>query len=370
VSKSNLHFRQFAIVALATASLLAAIAAQAQSSAPGELTIQLTPADHSAALAAKVGAPHAYPANNAAGRALRARQFAERRPMNNASGDGHPGGTILQYSGDLTSLGGHVLTSAVSHAIYLQRQTGSQCTIATCWGDPEGFLRDLGNSDFIHVIDQYVGLHDANRYTVGFHATVQYAAQATPLLDSDIVAFVHAVAAQRGASGYGHIYHVFLPPGQDECFDATSGVCYSPDNIATFFYCAYHSYADFPDIGRIIYTVLPYANFQPLSNFPGSCQVQPGTPNGELVDSTDDILNHETLEAITDPDGDEWRNESGAYDLSTDEIADECLFYVILDGQYYGDVPTFLIGAHRYAVQLVYSNEQHACSSAASKGNP
>jgi hypothetical protein len=27
-------------------------------------------------------------------------------------------------------------------------------------------------------------------------------------------------------------------------------------------------------------------------------------------------------------------------------------------------VPTFLIGAHLYSVQLIYSNEQHACSSA------
>ena len=365
---SSLFFMKFAFAAAAMVTIVSVTPAHAQRSSPDELTIQLTPADHSAALAAKVGAPHAYPANNAAGQALRARQIAERRPMNNASGDGHPGGTILQYSGDLTYEGGHVLTSAVSHAIYLQRQTGSQCTIATCWGDPEGFLRDLGNSDFIHVIDQYVGLHDANRYTVGFHATVKYASQATPLLDSDIVAFVHAVAAQSGASGYGHIYHVFLPPGQDECFDATygygSGYCYSPDNLATFVYCAYHSYADFPDIGHVIYTVDPYANV------PGGCQVQPGTPNGELVDSTDDILNHETFEAITDPDGDAWRNESGAAYLSTDEIADECQFYVILDGQYYPDERTFLIGAHRYAVQLMYSNDQHACSSAASRGNP
>jgi hypothetical protein len=361
------HFRKLAIFAAAAVMLVVASAARAQSSSPDELTIQPTAADRGAALAAKVGAHHALPANNAAGQALRARQIADRRPMNNASGDGHPGGTILQYAGDLTSLGGQVLTSAVSHAIYLQRQTGSQCTIATCWGDPEGFLRDLGNSDFIHVIDQYVGLHDANRYTVGFHATVQYAAQATPLLDSDIVAFVHAVAAKAGASGHGHIYHVFLPPGQDECFDPTygygSGYCYSPDNLATFVYCAYHSYADFPDIGRVIYTVQPYMNV------PG-CRVQPGTLNGELVDSADSVLNHETFEAITDPDLDAWRNESGAYGLSTDEVADECIFLVILDGQYYGDVPTFLIGAHRYAVQLVYSNEQHACSSAASRGNP
>ena len=359
----TLFLLKFSIVAATIATLVAVIPAQAQSSSPDEPTIQLTPADHSAAIGAKVGVHHAYPANNAAGQALRARQIAERRRMNNASGDGNFGGTILQYTGDVTSLGGNVLTSAVSHAIYLQRQTGSQCTIGTCWGDPEGFLRDLGNSDFIHVIDQYVGLRDANRYTVGFHATVNYTPQATPLLDSDIQAVVHAVATHTGASGYGHIFHVFLPPGQDECFDSTLSECYSPDNPATFYFSAYHDYADFPDIGHVIYTVHPYANL------PG-CQVQPGTPNGELVDSTDDIVNHETFEAITDPDLDAWRNASGAAYLFTDEIADECQLLVVLDGEYYNDVPTFLIVAHRYAVQLVYSNEQHACSSAASKGNP
>jgi hypothetical protein len=353
---------KFSIVAATIATFVAVIAARAQSSSPDELTIQLTPADHSAALAAKVGVHHAYPANNAAGQALRARQIAERRPMNNASGDGHPGGKILQYAGDLSYEGGHVLTSAVSHAIYLQRQPGGDCAIATCWGDPEGFLRDLGNSDFIHVIDQYIGLHDANRYTVGFHATVKYASQSTPLLDSDIQAVVHAVAAQSGASGYGHIYHVFLPPGQDECFDSTLSECYSPDDPATFYFCAYHDYADFPDIGHVIYTVQPHQNVL-------GCQVQPGTANGELVDMTDNVLNHETFEAITDPDVDAWKNTDAGY-LDGIEIADECQFYVVLDGQYYGDVPTFLIGAHRYSVQLMYSNEQHACSSAASRGNP
>jgi hypothetical protein len=359
---SNLFTMKFAVVAAAIATLVAVIPAQAQSSSPDELTLQLTPADRSAALGATVGVHHALPANTAAGRTLRARQIAERGPVQSGSSVAPAGRTILQYSGDVTYEGGHVLTSAVSHAIYLQRQPGGNCAIATCWGDPEGFLRDLGNSDFIHVIDQYIGLPDANRYTVGFHATVQYASQAAPLVDSDIVAFVHAVAAQSGASGYGHIFHVFLPPGQDECFDSTFSVCYSPDDPATFYFCAYHDYADFPDIGHVIYTVHPHANVL-------GCQVQPGTVNGELVDSTDNTLNHETFEAITDPDLSAWRNADADY-LDTFEIADECQFYVILDGQGYGDVPTFLIGAHRYSVQLVYSNVQHACSSAASRAIP
>ena len=354
----TLFLLKFSIVAATIASLVAVIPAQAQSSSPDEPTIQLTPADHSAAIGAKVGVHHAYPANNAAGQALRARQIAERRRMNNASGDGNFGGTILQYTGDVTSLGGNVLTSAVSHAIYLQRQTGSQCTIATCWGDPEEFLRDLDNSDFIHVIDQYVWLHDANRYTVGFHATVNYTPQATPLLDTDIQAIVHAVAAKKGASGYGHIYHVFLPPGQDECFDSTLSECYSPDNPATFYICGYHSSVDFADIGHVIYTFQPYQNVN-------GCQVQPGTPNGRLVDSADDNLDHELIESITDPDGDAWTNTSSAY-YSGAEIADECQYYKDFQNEYLDSsyVPTFQIGAHVYAVQLVYSNEQHACSSA------
>jgi len=250
--------------------------------------------------------------------------------------------------------------SAVSHAIYLQRQPGGNCTMATCWGDPEAFLRDLGNSDFIHVIDQYVGLFSNNRYTVGFHATVNYTPPAGPLLDSDIAAIVHAVAVQTGASGYGHVYHVFLPPGQDEC--AVPGYCYSPDNDATFYFCAYHDSTDFPDIGHVLFTVHPYANV------PG-CQVQPGTPNGTLIDTVNDAVGHEMFETITDPDGDTWRNDSGAFNLGNYEVADECQFYVVVGGQAYGNVPTFQIGAHRYSMQLIYSNEQHACSSAPSRGN-
>jgi hypothetical protein len=301
---------------------------------------------------------HANPANTAAGQELRVQQTAERTSSHNSTSGERESREILQYFGDVTYGGGQVVKSAVSHAIYLQPQTGSQCTIATCWGNPEGFLRDLGNSDFIHVVDQYVGRFEANRYTIGPHATVTYSPRATPLLDSDIQAAVHAVAAQMGASGYGHIYHVFLPPGQDECFDSTLSQCYSPDNPATFYICGYHSSVDFADIGHVIYTFQPYQNVN-------GCQVQPGSPNGRLVDSADDNLDHELIESITDPDGDAWTNTSSAY-YSGAEIADECQYYKDFQNEYFNssDVPTFLIGAHLYSVQLIYSNLQHACSSA------
>ncbi len=359
---SGLFSMKIVVVAAAIATLVTGIPAHAQSSLPDELTIRPTDADRSAAQSATTRYRHVSPAHTAAGQSLRARQSGDRSHSraDGNSGGGPDDGKILQYPGDFGNEGGHVVTSSVSHAIYLQRQPGGNCTMATCWGDPEAFLRDLGNSDFIHVIDQYVGLSRNNRYTVGFHATVGYTAPAGPLFDSDIAAIVHAVAVRTGASGYGHIYHVFLPPGQDTC--VVSWYCYSPDNEATFYYCAYHDSTDFPDIGHVLYNVHPYANV------PG-CQVQPGTPNGSLVDSVNDAVGHELFEAITDPDGDTWRNDSGAYDLGNYEIADECQFYVNVNGQGYGNVPTFRIGAHRYSMQLIYSNQQHACSSGPTRKN-
>ena len=352
MKKSRLYFNALAIVAILT--LTAAFPVRAQSSSSEELTIQPSAADRDAVQAATLRYRHANAANNAAGQALRARQIAEQNPPRDATSAWSGNGTILQYAGDVADGGGKVMQTAVSHAIYLQMQAGGSCTIATCWGDPEGYLRDLGLSDFIHVIDQYVRRFDANRYTVGFHATVNDAAPAAALHDSDIQAIVHAAAAKSGASGYGHIYHVFLPPGQDECFDSTLSECYSPDNPATFYFCAYHSSVDFPDIGHLIYTVQPYANI-------AGCQVFPGTPNGSLVDSANNALSHEMFESITDPDGDAWTNTDSLNMLGS-EIADECEFAEHDGSGFY--VPTFLIGARIYAVQLVYSNEQHACSSA------
>jgi hypothetical protein len=350
------YFRTLTIVAVATATLAATAPARAQSALPQELTVQPTDADHDAALAAKTVYRRAHPANNAAGQALRARQLAARNPLRDGASDGHEGGVILQYPGDLTYAGGKVLASVVSHAIYLQRQPDGNCSIATCWGNPEGFLHDLGASEFIHLVDGYVGAFGANRYTVGSHATVNFTPSG-PLLDTDIEAIVHAVASKTGAAGYGHIYHVFLPPGQDECFDSTLDDCYSPDNDAVWDYCAYHSSVDFPDIGHAIYTVEPH------QDVPG-CRVRPGSPNGSLVDSADNVLGHELFESITDPDGDAWTNAGFGWWRGS-EAADECVvfYYDAGQGQYYYNVPTFLIGAHTYAVQLVYSNDQHTCSS-------
>jgi len=61
----------------------------------------------------------------------------------------------LRYLSDVHGFGGPTVASAQMHAIFMQ-QEGNECRISVCWGDPEGFLRDLAHSDFIHVADQYV----------------------------------------------------------------------------------------------------------------------------------------------------------------------------------------------------------------------
>lgn len=151
-----------------------------------------------------------------------------------------------------------------SHAIFLNPK--GACTVAACWGNPVRFLRDLGKSEFIRVVDQYTGSTANNRYRVSEEsANINYT---PPFGDNDMLAIVHAVVVSRSdddhgfAMGYGNEYHVFLPPGQDECFNNADGtlsnVCYSPDKPSTFVFCSYHGSADFTDIGHVLYSVEPY----------------------------------------------------------------------------------------------------------------
>ena len=176
------------------------------------------------------------------------------------------------------------------------------------------------------------------------------------LYDSDIVALVHAVTAGLGLpTGYGNLYHVFLPPGTDECFAASaSPECYSPDNPSTFYFCAYHSSVTFSDVGHTLYSVEPYQNV-------AGCSVPPGSPNGQLVDSTNSVLSHETFETITDPDGTAWWN-GDSNSLYGSEIGDECSFIIFYPTAVYFNPSVWRVGHHTYATQPEYSDEGHVCS--------
>jgi hypothetical protein len=206
---------------------------------------------------------------------------------------------------------GPVVVRAEMHNLYVNNESAH-------WGNPSAFQRRLLGSAFIHVVDQYVGSTGEERYELGRSVAVNYALSSTPLTDaSDIASIVHAAASRFGA-GYDHVYNVFLPKGVDVCI--TAAECYSPDSPATWTECSYHGAVDFTDIGHVLYTVIPYQDaFETVNGTTFYlCDVGQAnptantgpTPNGVLVDSTSNAIAHETLETISNPDGNTWRSLS------------------------------------------------------------
>jgi hypothetical protein len=303
---------------------------------------------------------HIFPANTQAGRvALAARNFGT--PMTSHT-SGITRSTTLAttipsvptpgfYGEDLVNFGGAKLMSSKSHPVYVNMASCGG-TVGSCWGNPVRFLTDLSNSTFIHLTDQYVGTVTNNRYPASTSATAT-----VPLFVSnvdgqdDILAVVHTAAKALG-TGYGHIYHVFLPKGVDTCFDLTS-ICYSPDNPSSFFFCAYHGSVTYGDIGHVLLSVEPY------QNVPG-CQAAPPNPNGILADSTNSVLSHELIETITDPDpGSGWVSDTSLI-VAGAEIGDLCeplgnSSFQFLD-------PTLTLNGRKYELQLEYGNNYHACT--------
>jgi len=317
---------------------------------------------------------HAMPANTPAARAAQGTK-AFGGHSNPASPT--PPGSVessqseqgIRYPGDVQFHGGNVVQSAEEYLIYVNLASGTSChTIATCWGDPSGFLHDLGLSDFIHVVDQYVGVSSGFRYGVSQDSiTVNYtptAGPGRPFTDADIQTIVHAVVRAHGLpTGYHSIFDVFLVPGQDECSTSAFDTCYSPDKPATFVFCADHSSVDFSDVGHVLYTIEPYADVT-------GCSSRPNGPNGQLVDSTNNVLSHETFEIISNPDGTAWWNELDTA-IFDEEIGDECSFLLFIppppalpgpQSVVYFDPSNVILNGHSYLAQPEYSNDQHACA--------
>jgi hypothetical protein len=331
--------------------VLSSALATAQSSS-SEHRINITPGvmDRAQAGDARDLRIHASPANTSAATSFSAAELTKHPQQNEQAR------TVVAnlaqpsfFPGDLVYANGPVVKTAQFHDIYVNCST-----VSTCWGNPAGFLTDLGKSSFIHITDQYVGTTANNRYILGAGSFVTVAASGHTLFTSDILAIVHSVALNLKNSGYGHIFHVYLPPGTDTCFD-NSNRCYSPDVDDNFAFCSYHSSINFADIGHVLFTVEPYQNVE-------GCRVAAPYPNGPVTDSTNSALSHETFDTITDPDPFEgWVNHTSLA-LETKEIADECepLLQDLTDS--FLD-PIFPINGKNYKVQLEYSNTYHACVS-------
>jgi len=261
---------------------LAPVAAQA---APEALvSVRLTEADHKAVQGAVTGYLHAVAVKGPNGFGLQATLISA--PVRSiAAGAGSNPSFVqsgVRWPGDVSYLGGAVITSAQQHIIYLL--PNGSCPVQTCWGDPQGFLTDLSNSDFIHLADQYVGASTGNRYPLGKSASISFAPprnfskRSTPFTDADMQAAVHNVAAATGQTGYGHLYHILLPRAPTYAPTLRTRSVIHPDSGAQWFFCGYHTSVDFADIGHVVYAVEPYQDVSTPTVFTlkaSTCAVQP-----------------------------------------------------------------------------------------------
>jgi hypothetical protein len=240
---------------------------------------------------------------------------------------------------DLTYFGGPFVVGATNRPIYVNCAT----TATTCWGTgsvgPATFLSDLNFSSLIQVENQYIGVDATGRFSglAELKTTVTFDSSNTASMN-DIFAILFAASNFTKASGYNNIYHVFLPAGTDMCM--APGDCYSPDNPATFAFCAFHGSVDFGPHWHVLYTVQPY-------QFVSGCALPTQT---RVIDATASTLSHEFFETVSDPDLDAWFNA-----LTGNEVADLC----------FGFRPAQQINTRTYAVQEEYSNTLHDCTTGA-----
>jgi len=100
-------------------------------------------------------------------------------------------------------------------------------------------------------------------------------------------------------AGHSNIYHVFLPPGQDECFTATDGICYSPDVPADIFLLRVSQQRGFQGHRSRAVHGGTVSERERLFGAAGNSERAAGGLNQQH-------LSHEVFETITDPDGDAW----------------------------------------------------------------
>jgi len=244
---------------------------------------------------------------------------------------------------DLTYFGGPLVTSATSWNVYVNCAT----TPAECWGSgslsPATFLRDLNRSQFIRINNEFIGSDAFDHFPVSqlsTKATFAASATGTPTATlPDLFAVLFSAVDFTKASGYTSIYHLFLPQGTDVCIDEKT--CYSPDNLDTFVFCAFHGSLDFDAQTHVLFTVEPFQNVF-------GCVIPGQAPHG-TIDATASALSHEFFETMMDPDLDAWFNF-----LTGEEGSDMCATFG----------SNVQLRRHEYFIQSEYSNRAHACTNA------
>jgi len=239
-----------------------------------------------------------------------------------------------------------VMNASTAYDIFVTPD-GKKCATEKCWGNPNDFLKALTGSPLVGLVQQYTKGAPTG-YKFGGSTAVQYhLAYTNTFYFNDLLTILSAAAHHFKAVGLNVEYHLFLPPGIDTCFDQTN-ICYSPDNLSSFFFCAYHT-AVLSSAGPIVFSVEPWqaATVDIGGQKFYACTI-PVKGFNILNSATASTLSHESFESWSDPlPNTGWFNTQYGQ-----EIGDVCAYH-------FEDV--FASKGKQWFIQDEYSNSFHGC---------
>jgi PKD repeat protein len=165
--------------------------------------------------------------------------------------------------------------------------------------------------------------------------------------------------------GPGPIYFLVTPQGVGSCFSSSpTDPCYDISGG----YCAYHSDMNYLNHGETLYANMPYADVN-------GCQTgdsPPDHPNNNAADDLINVLSHEHIETITDPEGSAlgttgaWYHDpnSPSDPNAYEEIGDVCAldYGTSLSSTGPGGYYNQSIGSSgKYELQTEWSNTDNSC---------
>ena len=106
--------------------------------------------------------------------------------------------------------------------------------------------------------------------------------------------------------------------------------------------------------------VVPSAMSGETNRLLGLAKEISGSANGQLIDSTNDTLSHETSETISDPNLNAWWVHRLTI-ANGEEIGDLCVRAQIIGNNIYSKDGTIILNGHPYTIQAEYSDEVHGC---------
>jgi hypothetical protein len=220
------------------------------------------------------------------------------------------------------------------------------------------YFRDVGGSPFYGIASQYSdgGGNIANISTVGgaWQDTSPY--PSSTLGDADVENELLKAINANGWPVFGtdSEFFLFTASGESVC---TGGECF----LTSF--CAYHNdfaVTDGVQTGNLRYAMMPYSGANPSACGGEAAQATPN--NDPDADGEINLISHEHLEMVTDPDGTAWYDSSGS---GSGEIGDKCAWtFAPLNAQR----ADAMLDGNPYTVQQEWSNSLGGCVISSQQG--